>query len=214
VTGGLDAAGFRRQRKAIDRLNANLRHLTILAGAEVDILPDGSLDLDDETLRSLDLVVVSLHSALTLAPRDQTRRLCRALKHPSVDIFGHPTGRLLGDRPGATFDLGEVIRVATGQGVLLEVNAQPDRLDLDDVQVQSALRHGAGIAISTDAHSEAELRFMRWGVDQARRGWATASDVANTRSLEKLLGMLHGRRTGGLGRRTGGPAGRRTVAVR
>jgi DNA polymerase (family 10) len=127
-----------------------------------------------------------------------------------VDIFGHPTARLLGDRPGATFDLGEVIRVAAGQGVLLEVNAQPDRLDLDDVQVQSALRHGAGIAISTDAHSEAELRFMRWGVDQARRGWATASDVANTRPLEELLRRLHGKRAGRARGRTRGPADRRT----
>lgn len=215
VTGGLDAAGFRRQRKAIDRLNASLRRLTILAGAEVDILTDGSLDLDDETIRSLDLVVVSLHSALTLPPREQTRRVCRALKHPSVDIFGHPTGRLLGDRPGVTFDLGEVIRVAAGQGVLLEVNAQPDRLDLDDVQVQSALRHGAGIVISTDAHSAAELRFMRWGVDQARRGWATASDVANARPLEALLGMLH-RGRGQTGRKKQRNADRRdrlTVAT-
>ena len=206
VTGGLDAAGFRRQRKAIDRLNAGLRRLTVLAGAEVDILPDGRLDLDDETLTSLDLVVVSLHSALTLPAREQTRRICRALAHPAVDIFGHPTGRLLGDRPGAAFDLGEVARVAAGQGILLEVNAQPDRLDLDDVQVQAVLRHGVGLAISTDAHSVAELRFMRWGVDQARRGWATAGQVANTRPLAGLLEMLHrGRgRTG----RTGGRPGR------
>ena len=195
VTGGMDAAGFRQQRKAIDRLNAKLRGLTVLAGAEVDILRDGSLDLDDETLWSLDLVVVSLHSALTLSPREQTRRICRALAHPAVDIFGHPTGRLLSGRAGAAFDLAEVARVAADRGVLLEVNAQPDRLDLNDEQVRAVLAHGVGLTISTDAHATAELRFMRWGVDQARRGWATAKDVANTRPLKALRQMLHGMRS-------------------
>ncbi len=196
VAGGLDAAGFRRQRKAIDKLNPKLQKLTVLAGAEVDILKDGTLDLDDDTLWALDLVVISLHSALTLAPREQTRRICRALRHPATDIFGHPTGRLLTGRAGAKFDLAEVARVAADRGVLLEVNAQPDRLDLDDEQVRAVLSHGVGIVISTDAHAAAELRFMRWGVDQARRGWATAKDVANTRPLKGLLPMLHRARGG------------------
>jgi DNA polymerase (family 10) len=217
VAGGLDSAGFRRQRKAVDRLNAGLRKLTVLAGAEVDILPDGRLDLDDATLQALDVVVVSLHSALNLSPRDQTRRICRALRHPAVDILGHPTGRLLPDRTGAAFDLNEVVQVAAGQGVLLEINAQPDRLDLDDVQAQTALRHGAGLVISTDAHSTAELRFMRWGVDQARRGWASAAQVANTRPLGELLKVLHGarrsdgHRVGRADRRTSGRTNRRAT---
>jgi DNA polymerase (family 10) len=172
----------------------------------VDILADGRLDLDDDTLQSLDLVVVSLHSALTLPAREQTRRICKALAHPAVDIFGHPTGRLLGERAGAAFDLGEVARLAADRGLLLEVNAQPDRLDLDDVQVQTALRYGVGLAISTDAHATTELRFMRWGVDQARRGWATPGNVANSRPLPALLAMLHAARGSGV------PSGTRRTA--
>jgi DNA polymerase (family 10) len=197
VVGGLDREGFRRQRAAIERRNGKSSRLTLLAGAEVDILSDGSLDLDDETLDGLDLVVVSLHSALTLPRREQTRRVVRALSHPAVDVFGHPTARLLGRRPPVELDLEEVYRVAADRGVILEVNAQPDRLDLDDVAVQGALNHGVRLAISTDAHATAELRFMRWGVDQARRGWATAESVVNTRPLSALLPLLHRARAGG-----------------
>jgi DNA polymerase (family 10) len=214
VAGGLDREGFRRQRAAIERRNAKSDRFTLLAGAEVDILTDGSLDLDDDTLAGLDLVVVSLHSALTLPRREQTRRVVRALSHPAVDIFGHPTARLLGRRPPVELDLEEVYRVAADRGVILEVNAQPDRLDLDDVAVQGALSHGVRLAISTDAHATAELRFMRWGVDQARRGWATAQSVVNTRPLAELLPLLHrsrspGSRTGAGTARSRSPAGRR-----
>ena len=191
VAGGLDREGFRRQRAAIERRNAQSRGLTLLAGAEVDILRDGSLDLDDETLAGLDLVVISLHSVLTLPRREQTRRVVKALCHPAADILGHPTARLLGRRPGIDVDLEEVFRVAADRGVILEVNAQPDRLDLDDVAVHAALRHGVRLAVSTDAHSTAELGFMRWGVDQARRGWATAESVVNTRGLTELLTLFH-----------------------
>jgi DNA polymerase (family 10) len=191
VAGGLDREGFRRQRAAIERHNARSGKLTLLAGAEVDILKDGTLDLDDQALAGLDLVVISLHSALALPRREQTRRVVRALRHPAVDILGHPTGRLLGRRAGVELDLEEVFRVAADRGVILEVNAQPDRLDLDDVAVQAALRYGVRLAVSTDAHSTAELRFMRWGVDQARRGWATADSVVNARPLAALLPLLH-----------------------
>jgi DNA polymerase (family 10) len=191
VAGGLDREGFRRQRAAIERWNAKAHGLTLLAGAEVDILGDGSLDLDDQALAELDLVVISLHSALALPRREQTRRVLRALRHPAVDILGHPTARLLGRRAAVELDLDEVFRVAAGQGVMLEVNGQPDRLDLDDLAIQAALKHGVRLVISTDAHATAELGFMRWGVDQARRGWATAASVANTRTLAALLPLLH-----------------------
>jgi len=205
VAGGLDREGFRRQRAAIERHNARSGKLTLLAGAEVDILKDGTLDLDDQALADLDLVVISLHSALALPRREQTRRVVRALRHPAVDIFGHPTGRLLGRRAGVELDLDEVFRVAADRGVILEVNAQPDRLDLDDVAVQAALRYGVRLAVSTDAHSTAELRFMRWGVDQARRGWATAESVVNSRPLAALLPLLHRSRSS---ERPAAPAGR------
>lgn len=191
VTGGLDREGFRRQRTAIERFNAKSRGLTLLAGAEVDILADGSLDLDDDTLWSLDLVVASVHTALALPRREQTRRVVAVLRHPAVDILGHPTARLLTERPGIQLDMDAVFHAAADHGVILEVNAQPDRLDLDDLASQAAIRHGLQLAVSTDAHATAELGFLRWGVDQARRGWATAEDVVNTRALPALLPLLH-----------------------
>jgi DNA polymerase (family 10) len=191
VTGGLDRAGFRRQMRRIDRLNASLRRLTILKGAEVDIHADGRLDLDDATLAALDLVCVSIHSAFDLGEREQTRRVLAALRHPSVDILGHPTGRLIGRREPIRLDLEQVAAAAADHGVLLEVNGQPDRLDLDDVAVRASLAHRVRLVVSTDAHAVAELGFMRWGVDQARRGWARREDVANARPLAGLLKLLH-----------------------
>jgi DNA polymerase (family 10) len=191
VAGGLDGAGFRRQMRRIDRLNARLRKLTVLKGAEVDIRADGSLDLDDATMAALDLVVVSIHSGFDQPEREQTRRVLRALEHPCVDVLGHPSGRLIGHRGPIRLAWDRVYAAAAERGVLLEVNAQPDRLDLDDLQVRAALEHGVTLAISTDSHAVAELRFMRWGVDQARRGWATAERVANTLPLARLLERLH-----------------------
>jgi DNA polymerase (family X) len=194
VAGGLDRAGFRRQMKRIDRLNASLRGLTVLRGAEVDILDDGRLDLDDATLEALDFVVVSVHSKFDLPEREQTRRVVRALQHSSVDLLGHPTARLIGRRSAIKLDLDQVCRAAADSGVILEVNGQPERLDLDEIACRTVLEHGIPIAISTDAHAVAELGFMRWGVDQARRGWASKADVVNTLPLAKLRKRLHGAR--------------------
>ena len=194
VAGGLDRAGFRRQMKRIDRLNGMLRTMTLLKGAEVDIRADGSLDLDDDTLRELDVVVVSLHSRLALPEATQTRRVCKALAHPLVDIFGHPSGRLIGRRQPVALDWEQVFTVARDQGVMLEVNGQPERLDLDDMHARAAIGHGITLTLGTDAHAIPELRFMRWAVDQARRGWAEKGDIANTRPLSRLRKLLHGAR--------------------
>lgn len=191
IVHGLDRGRFLKQRKRIDALNARLRKLTILAGAEVDIHPDGSLDLDDATLASLDIVLVSLHSAFALPRAAQTARVVRALSHPAVDVFAHPSGRLIGRRRGADFDFDRVASAAADHGVMLEVNAQPTRLDLDDVSCRAAITRGVTVTISTDAHSCDELHQMRWGVDQARRGWAQKADVANAIGLKALLKRLH-----------------------
>lgn len=191
---GLDDAGFRRQRRKIDRLNAKLRTLTVLAGAEVDIHPDGTLDLKDDTLAALDIVLVALHAKLDLEPAKQTERVLKALAHPNVDVFAHPTGRLVNGRRGAQFDFDHMVKTAVDHGVMLEVDAQPGRLDLDDVSVRSAIQAGARIIIDTDAHTPAELRFMRWGVDQARRGWAKPADVANAQPLSRFMKLLHAQR--------------------
>lgn len=190
VAGGMDRDGFREQFAEIDRVQKTLPGIRILKGAEVDILTDGSLDLDDATLSELDVVVASVHANLTLGRTEMTQRIVRALQHPRAQILGHPTSRILGKRPGFAVDMEAVIRVAREEGVLLEINAHPNRLDLNDVHIAMAREAGVKLVISTDSHRVDELASMRYGVDQARRGWCEPDDIANTRSwtaLKKLL---------------------------
>jgi DNA polymerase (family 10) len=141
-------------------------------------------------LASLDIVLVAVHSHFALSEREQTARVVRALRHPAVQILGHPMGRLIGEREPVRLDFDEVLRVAAAEGVLLEINAQPARLDLDDVAARAAIEQGIPLVVNTDAHSTAELGFMRWGVDQARRAWATAGAIANTRRLTAFRKLL------------------------
>jgi DNA polymerase (family 10) len=190
VAGGLTRTGFHRQSRAIDAIRKHVSKPVVLKGAEVDILDDGSLDLDDETLAQLDVVTVSIHSRFNMSKADMTRRIVRALQHPRVAILAHPTGRLIGTREPYPVDMAEVIKVARDYGVMLEVNAQPDRLDLDDRFIQMAARGGVKLVISTDAHRVQELDFLRFGVDQARRGWCEARDIANTRHLAAFRKLI------------------------
>lgn len=180
VAGGLSKSGFHKQARAIDALRKHVSKPVVFKGAEVDILDDGSLDLDDDTLAGLDVVMVSVHSRFNMSKPEMTRRIVRAIQHPRVHILGHPTGRLIGKREPYPVDMAEVIKAARDYGVLLEVNAQPDRLDLNDLHVRMAKQAGVRLAIGTDAHRVQELDCMRYGVDQARRGWCEARDVANT----------------------------------
>jgi DNA polymerase (family 10) len=191
VAGGLTRGGFHRQSHAIDAIRKRVSTPVVLKGAEVDILEDGSLDLDDETLAALDIVVVSVHSRFNMSKAGMTRRIVRALQHPRVHILGHPTGRLIGKREPYPVDMQEIIKAARDHRVMLEINAQPDRLDLNDLHVQMARASGVKLVVDTDAHRIQELDWMRYGVDQARRGWCEAKDVANTSHLaafNKLLG--------------------------
>jgi DNA polymerase (family 10) len=190
VAGGLTAAEFRRQARAIDALRRRLSKPFVLKGAEVDILDDGSLDLDDDLLAELDLVVVSVHSRFNMPQAEMTRRIVRALQHPRAHILGHPTGRLIGKREPYPVDMTEVIKAARDRGVLLEINAQPDRLDLNDLHIQMAREAGVKLVVSTDAHRVQELEYLRYGVDQARRGWCEAKDVANTLGLPALQTLI------------------------
>jgi len=180
VAGGLTRAGFLKQSRAIDTVRKRPSKCVVLKGAEVDILADGSLDLDDETLAELDVVIVSVHSRFNMSKVEMTRRIVRALQRSRVHILGHPTGRLIGKREPYPVDIGEIIKAARDYGVLLEINAQPDRLDLNDLHIHMARQAGVKLVISTDAHRIQELDCMRYGVDQARRGWCEAKDVANT----------------------------------
>lgn len=187
---GLDAARLAQAIKAIDKLNARLKGITLLKAIECDILADGSLDLPDGILGELDLVIGSIHYNFNLSKDKQTERVIRALDNRRVNIFGHPTGRLINERAGYEIDLEKVMKAAVERGCFLELNAHPDRLDLDDVHCQMAKRMGLKIALSTDAHSIDDLDLMRFGIGQARRGWLGPEDVINTRPLAELRRLL------------------------
>jgi DNA polymerase (family 10) len=190
VARGMDAKQLAKSIKEIDKLNAKLKGFTLLKSIELDILADGSLDLPDSTLDDLDLVVVSVHYNFKLPKEKQTERVIRAFDNPRVNIFGHPSGRLINERPPYEIDLEKVMRAAVERGCFLEVNGHPDRLDLDDVHCQMAKGMGLKLALSTDAHSTDDLGLMRFGIGQARRGWIEASDVINTRRLPELRKLL------------------------
>jgi DNA polymerase (family 10) len=191
MAGGLDAQRLRSQWKEIDQLNKRLNGIVVLKGVEVDILERGGLDLDDEVLAEADWVVASLHYGQN-QPREQiTRRVVGALQNPHVCVFGHPTGRMLTKRRPYDVDMDAVMKAARDNGKMLELNAHPLRLDLDDVACAAAKGYGIPVVISTDSHRVEGLLAMRYGVMQARRGGLTKADVANTRSwaqLQKLLG--------------------------
>jgi DNA polymerase (family 10) len=190
VAGGLTRGAFHRQFKAIERLQKKCSGITILKGAEVDILDNGDLDLDDATLAELDVVIAAVHSMFNLSRSAMTKRIIRALRHPHVQILAHPTGRLIGKREPYQLDFDQILKAAADHGVALEINAQPERLDVDDVQARAAHEAGVPLVISTDAHRIEELSYMCYGVDQARRGWCEARHVLNTRPLAELRKAL------------------------
>jgi len=190
VAHGLDPARFSRQIDEVARLNDRLDGFTVLQGAEVDILADGRLDLPDEVLSRLDVVVAAVHYKFDLSRQAQTERIIRAMDNRHMSILAHPTGRLIGEREPYDIDMERIIAAAHERGCHLEINAEPDRLDLTDVHAQAAKSMGVKIAISTDAHTMAALGYMRFGVGQARRGWLEPADVINTRPLAELRKLL------------------------
>lgn len=190
VTHGLDANRLARQVDRIDEINARGQGPVLLKGVEVDILEDGSLDLPDDLLRRLDLVVGAVHQAFTLSRARQTTRLLRAMSHPHFTVLAHPTARLLGERAGIDLDLRTVLAHACERGCFVEMNAQPDRLDLDDNGCRLARDAGVLVAVSSDAHRAGDLDLLRTGVVQARRGWLRPADVLNTRPLAELRPLL------------------------
>ncbi len=195
VAGGLDAKAFKKQWGEIEKVRRQIQGIHILAGVELDILADGSLDLPDAFLDGFDIVIASVHSNLNLNKRQMTRRIVKALSHPAVDILGHPTGRQINKREPYALDLEQVFQAAKKHGVALELNAQPERLDLNDVHVHRARELGVKIAIGTDAHSADSLRFMSYGIDQARRGWLEKRHVLNTMTWKQLQTWLKRRRS-------------------
>ncbi|HYA37001.1 MAG TPA: DNA polymerase/3'-5' exonuclease PolX [Candidatus Methylomirabilis sp.] len=190
VAHGLDPQQLRKQMHEIDRLNEQLREITLLKGIEVDILEDGRLDLPDDVLAECDLVIGAVHSKFSLSRAKQTERILRAMEHPYFTLLAHPTGRLLETREPYDVDMLRIIRQARGRGCFLELNAHPERLDLLDVYCQMARDEGVLVAVSSDAHSTQDFDNLRYGVGQARRGWLEKKDILNTRPLKLLRTLL------------------------
>jgi DNA polymerase (family 10) len=190
IAHGLDPKRLAAQLDEIDRLNDELGGIRILKSSEVDILADGRLDLPDALLSRLDLTVCAVHFRFELNREAQTERIIRAMDNRFCNIIAHPSGRLIGEREAYAVDLDRLIAAAKARGCFLEVNAHPSRLDLDDIHCRAAKAHGLKVAIGTDAHSTIGLSAMRFGVDQARRGWLEPDDVLNTRPWPELKRLL------------------------
>ena len=190
MTGGLDAPRLREQWKEIDEVQKRHPEIRVLKSQEVDILADGSLDMDDETLAGLDVVLVSIHSRFELPEEVQTERILKAVSHPLVNILAHPTGRILGRRKPYAFDVEKVLRACADHNVAVELNAHPARLDLKDTHLIRARELGIPVVISTDSHRTRELDLIHYGVEQARRAWLEPEHVLNTRPVDDLLRTL------------------------
>jgi len=186
VVPGLDADDVRRQGEEIAAANEQLAPFRVLRGIECDILPDGSLDLPDDVLAELEWVQASVHAGQRAPRAEITKRTVEAMRHPAVRCLSHPTGRMINHRPENAVDLERVFEVALETGVAVEVNGLAPRLDLRDVHVRSAIEAGVPVVCSTDAHSARGLGNMQLAIATARRGWATAGDIVNTRPLSEL----------------------------
>jgi DNA polymerase (family 10) len=190
IAHGLTARRLEKKMDEIDALNEKLSGIRILKCSEVDILADGSLDMPDSILAKLDLAVCAIHFDFDLAPAKQTERIIRAMDHPAFSILAHPTCRLIGERDPMRVNMERLMDAALERGCFLEANGQPDRLDLNDAHCRMAKERGLKLALSTDAHSVSQLGFMRFSVDQARRGWIEKKDVINARNWRELKALL------------------------
>ncbi len=190
IAHGLEGRAVLKQIKEIDRFNEKVKGITALKGIEVDILEDGSLDMEDEVLKELDFTVCAIHYKFNLPSKKQTERIIRAMDNPYFNILAHPTGRLINERDPYEVDMEQILKAAKERKCVIELSAHPYRLDLNDVHCKMAKDMGLKIVISTDSHNTGDLDFMRYGVLQARRGWLEPGDVINTRGLENLRKLL------------------------
>jgi DNA polymerase (family 10) len=195
IENGLDEKQLLEQHKAIEKLNKKLQvssyKFQVLHGCETNILNDGSLDIDDKVLAQLDYVIAGVHSNMKMTREEMTQRMIKAMQNPYVKIISHPTGRLINRRDEYQLDIEKIIEVARETGTALEINSFPSRLDLNDKNIRKAIEKGVKLVINTDAHHRDHLQFMRFGIGQARRGWATKDDIINSWPLEKLLEFFH-----------------------
>ena len=190
IAKGLDEKRVLEEFEEIDRINEKFEGLTLLKGMEVDILEDGSLDMSDEVLKRMDVVLIAIHYKFNLSKERQTARILKAFENPYVNILAHPTGRMIGLREPMALDMHKILQEAKDRGIAMEINAQPERLDLNDIYAKMAKEMGVKMAVNTDAHNVFSLRYMEYGINQARRGWCEKEDILNTRSLKELKKFL------------------------
>ena len=195
MANGLDERRALEHAAKVRALNGRFEGLTVLAGVECDILADGSMDLAHDCLAQLDIVVASVHSQFSQDQQQMTDRVLRALECPWVDVLGHPTGRRLLKREPIQLDMSAVVAAAAQHGVVLEINCQPDRLDLGDTHARLAVEHGVPLVISTDAHATGALQRLQWGVLMARRAWAQPTDILNTLPVDQMRARLRRNRS-------------------
>ncbi len=192
IAHGLTQERFQQQFRAIEEFNHSQDQVQVLKAAEVDILKNGELDFDDEFLAEFDLVLGSIHSHFDLSEKEQTQRVLTAMQSPHFHILAHPTGRIINSRSQYEIDLERIMQEAKKKNIILEINAHPSRLDLNDRHVRLAKEIGVKLSLGTDAHQVEELKMMQYGVDQARRGWAEAADIVNTYSWTQFQDLLQG----------------------
>jgi len=190
ITNGLTPERIEKRKQEIDKVNQKLKGFVILNGAEVDIRSNGKMDFEDDILKELDIVVAAVHTKFTQPKDEMTKRIIGAIENPYVDIIAHPTGRLIGRRDPYEVDMDKLLAAAKANHKIMELNAYPDRLDLNDLHCRKAKEKGVKIAISTDSHWTEHFAWIRYGIATARRGWLVPEDVVNTLPLEKLLKLF------------------------
>ncbi|MBI2658001.1 DNA polymerase/3'-5' exonuclease PolX [Candidatus Woesearchaeota archaeon] len=190
IAKALDEKRILEQRKEIEKVNKKLSGIVVLQGTEVNITNDGKLDMSGKVLKELDIVVASIHSGFKNSREKLTSRMINAIQNDNVDIIAHPTGRLLGRREPYDIDLEKAFEAAKDTGTVMEINAEPYRMDLKDTNARAAIKAGVKLAISTDSHNAGQLHFIKLGIGIARRGWATKENVINTRKLKDMIRML------------------------
>ncbi len=194
MTGGADEEKLEKQMAAIDKINSKFKmqnsKFRVLKGAEVNITADGKLDIRDETLAKLDCVGAAVHSNFKMSKSEMTTRITRAMENPHVDILFHPTGRIINKRPPYEVDMDEIIKAAKRTGTILEIDASPERLDLKDEYIRKCVEAGVKMVIDSDAHSIHGFGFLKFGIAQARRGWAGKKDILNARPLKEFINAL------------------------
>ena len=190
MTGGLDEKALAKQKKEIEQINKKLKDLTILQGAEVNILKNGDLDITNNALKTLDVASVAVHSHFNLNKEEMTKRVLKAIENSNVDILLHPTTREIQKREPIQLNLEKIIQAAKDNGTILDIDSYPDRLDLKDEHIKKAVQFGAKLEISSDAHTTTQLHYLELGIAQARRGWATNKNIVNSHKLEDFRKLL------------------------